>query len=368
MPDPATGTRPRAGAARLLGVVGLTLSACDALDGTSILSDPVPTAITFDSAALGGAVACAPGALQSYVVTLLDVTDPAAPTAVASSPPVSCAADYEFRSGIEGTRLYRVDVDGYEAAPGDLSPVVAGGREVADASGDVVLPRYTTACGERFPTQAVTDASLAVGDCAPLADAGTPSSAVVVIDPAATLGALACTDEGGIVSGFSLSGGPLGSALVACGAEPLVLDPAPLAPFSVVVTASTVLASGPNAGQPAGSWGASCEAVPRAGRKVHAACTALSDRGQLSLDPLALGASLGLSCGEGFVAARASLGSLTSSGAAPCGSQLSFTGLAPGEYVAQVVLVDAQGADVASFSCPASVLPGVTTSPVCSAL
>ncbi len=90
-----------------------------------------------------------------------------------SSEPVSCSR-IVVTSGITLGNFYTVQIDGYEQTM--LTPVQPGSRQMSDATGQVVLPRWTTHCDEH-PVEAVNRATQFVRFCAPLVDHGASSVA-----------------------------------------------------------------------------------------------------------------------------------------------------------------------------------------------
>ncbi len=90
-----------------------------------------------------------------------------------SSEPVGCSR-IVVTSDITLGNLYTVQIDGYEQTT--LTPVQPGSRQMSDATGQAVLPRWTTHCDER-PVEAVNRATQFIRFCAPLVDHGANSAA-----------------------------------------------------------------------------------------------------------------------------------------------------------------------------------------------
>lgn len=85
---------------------------------------PGTTAMSVDPDSFLGSVACSgqPGAMQSYVATLTDVTDPENHFVLPSSPPTSCAQSVYFQYVTIG-HVYTADVDGYPLPAQQLVPL-----------------------------------------------------------------------------------------------------------------------------------------------------------------------------------------------------------------------------------------------------
>ena len=90
-----------------------------------------------------------------------------------SSEPVGCSR-IVVTSDITLGNFYAVQIDGYEQTT--LTPVQPGSRQMSDATGQAVLPRWTTHCDER-PVEAVNRATQFIRFCAPLVDHGANSTA-----------------------------------------------------------------------------------------------------------------------------------------------------------------------------------------------
>jgi hypothetical protein len=144
----------------VLVLCGLSFISCSESQGSSSPIHPTLVAVTPDDF-LGG-VACleTPGAMQRYVVTLVDVTSPDAGAdaeaieefALPSSGPVSCRQRAGSSLVVPGHK-YVAEVDGYDRA--DLVPLAPGSRTMVDAARSFVPPRWSTSCG-REPESPVT--------------------------------------------------------------------------------------------------------------------------------------------------------------------------------------------------------------------
>ena len=134
-----------------------------------------PELVAVDPVDFLGAVPCTPGAAQSYVATLLDVTPdandklPDSPFQLPSAPPTKCTQPVTFSFVVLGHR-YLAQVDAYNVAPEQLTPLEPGSRLQLDSEGRRVNPRWQTLCGG-YPISPGPDAGI---DAGPEAAAGLP--------------------------------------------------------------------------------------------------------------------------------------------------------------------------------------------------
>lgn len=339
----------------LASLVGALVGGACTSGGTGFVPAEVPTALAVEPTELFGTLACgtAEGSLASYVVTFSDVTSSEAPFVFAVTPALPCALSAEVRDVVAGS-LYRADIAAFDRPATTLR--VAADGVVTDASGALVEPRWTSACGDAYPTKAVEASRVVMSDCRafePVEELPVGPTRVR-LDPTGALGALACVDAGGEVAGFELepaSGGGPSFVGLACGAPAVELEPsAGAGPIAYHVRALDA--------EGEARWGTLCEAVPKPGETVTATCAPLSSVGALELPVVALLEDASLVCGVDLEGVRASLGSLYATGLRPCDHVLGFTGLAPGPYLATLELVHADGSVVASYSCAADVGSG----------
>ena len=139
-------------------------------DQTSFTSEtPLPTSILVSPEDFRGAVPCAledtPDAMQSYQVTLLDVTGEE-PFALPSSSLVPCLQPVSFTFVVPGRR-YIARVSAFERA--DLSSPAPGYPEAVDENGVAVQPRGATTC---YGSRSALDAASGLGGAG---GAGSPS-------------------------------------------------------------------------------------------------------------------------------------------------------------------------------------------------
>ena len=136
-----------------------------------------PELVSVDPTDFLGTVQCsaAPGAARSYVATLLDVSPdaigklPDPPFQLPSAPPTKCTQPVTFSFVVLGHR-YLAQVDAYDVAPEQLTPLEPGSRLQLDSAGQRVSPRWQTLCGG-YPISPGPDAGI---DAGPEAAAGLP--------------------------------------------------------------------------------------------------------------------------------------------------------------------------------------------------
>lgn len=303
----------------------------------------VPTSVSIDPGTFLHGVACAnvPGAMQSYVATLTDVTDPARPFVVPSSPPVSCAEVMTFREpAVVAGHVYTADIDGYEQNASALAPiggVFSGTRHMVLVKGGAqVEPRWTGACGTA-PASAVVAAANQehfFEQCTDLDDSGTSPPPEIIVDPSATTrpGGFACTttDPNGTIASFDvLTDLTPKSAHVACGGSPLVYEA--VLPGTYTFTIEARDATG---GLVAASH---CYAVTSVGLPVYAACDPLTDQGSLLIDPAVLP---GLAA-HGDATCTAKVSGVKANPSFACKDGVTIAQLDPGLYTVDISPSDA---------------------------
>jgi hypothetical protein len=358
-------------------------AACTTTTSTGI-PVPAPTSVSVDPSYFLDDVPCTgqPGGLQSYVATLVDVTDPEQPFVLASSTPVACSLPSEFRYVVPG-HAYMATIDGYDVAAAALAPCggpASGARRMVragstDCQHGAVVPRWTSSCGQTAGTAAVagTNMDVPVGSCDPLVDHGSSPTAIDV-DPTAALGSLACAGTaGGTLSAFDVL--PLSAALppvlgLVCGAPPVRfasgLEGGGSYAFRIVGHVE-----GAAKGQPS-SLGSSCHATVVPGLTVAATCEPLAATGALRVAVASLLASAKVACVEGspalFVTSLEVGGAPVPIAAAPsrCDADEVFGPLEQGACTLKLAARDAAGAQLLAATCTAAVEAGQTTTAACS--
>jgi hypothetical protein len=363
-----------------LASLGLVASCSTAASTTG--TQTAPTMVSIEPSAFLGSVACsgAPGGLESYVATLVDVTDPDAPFALPSALAAPCSLPVGFYY-VVGGHTYTALVDAYDVPASSLVPCgggSSGARRMlpvgkTDCARDAVAPRWSSACGQGEGTAAVAaaDVNTLVRGCDPLVDHGS-SPTGVVIDPTATLGSLVCKGEnGGDVESFdvtSLDGGLPSITGVACDAPPIAVKTGVEAgrTYDVFVAARAKPGAAPG-------WGALCHVTAQDGLTVTAACDELDAKGGVRVDVPALFQSAGAACADG--APRVLASGVTVGGAAVdvttpptrCDEAAIVGPLPAGDARFGLRAVDASGTTVLTGTCTASVTPGRVATATCSA-
>lgn len=291
----------------------------------------VPTRMVVQPQDFLGSVPCvaAPGAMRSYQVTLLDVTEDlpgpqSEPFALPTSSVVPCEVPVGFQFVVPGHR-YVARVAAFDLDPSELSQPSPGYPAVVDASGRVVAPRWTTTChgtpealaaaqgvdlgagGAGSAAQggaggaggegamdvprgalAVTNAQVPVRGCEPLVDGGESPTGLVVRLDSALIG-LRCGTGPDEVASFSVEHEslPPGNFSAACG-DAVVVTPLPAGQdVEVSVTAVAASSDSAGAGGAGGAGGAPNGVAPRrwvtrctgrtlAGALVPASCEPLT--------------------------------------------------------------------------------------------
>jgi hypothetical protein len=323
------------------------------------------TAISVSPSLFLGDVPCSSqgGALQSYVVTVTDLTHPESPVTLPSSPPTACSRDTSFRYITPG-RKYIAEIDGYDVPADALAPLGgagSGGRHMLlKGAGTAVAPRFTTSCAEEVAT---LEKNIKFDVCEPLIDHQGAGPTSIKLDPGASLGGLTCVAAGGEVASFDITpvGSPLPALLgLACGSAPVIFDAG--------VEAGQVYAFRIEARSAAGGdvlWGASCFALPEAGLVTGASCDLLSATGAIEVSADAVLAT-GVACGTGMPASyEASIKALSlSSAPIPCGKSARFVAIKPGTYEVTLRAGDMSEGGVEA-TCEATVAPGDTAFVTC---
>ena len=124
----------------------LAAAACSDSSNTSPSSGEYPTLLTVDPLLFRGLLPCGAPGLETYVATVTDVTVDAASPAAASLP-TPCQDPVSFGEKVVAIyHYYTAVIDGYDRS--DIAPEAPGQRLMYDAAKNLVLPRWTTTCGE----------------------------------------------------------------------------------------------------------------------------------------------------------------------------------------------------------------------------
>ncbi|MFO0757665.1 MAG: hypothetical protein U0359_14305 [Byssovorax sp.] len=265
-------------------VAVVALAACTTTtDTTTASSGSVASALAVDPADFLGKVACSaqPGGMRSFVATATDVTDPAHPLTLGSSSPTPCSQSALFRY-IQIGHVYVAEVDAYEEAAGDLTPLAdasSGSRHMVlrnppeGQAGAIVAPRWTTDCGVAGVT-AVDDERIPFRPCDALVDhRAEPPATAITVDPRVTLGFLTCKPSGTVFAFDVIPEQPSLSPVkgLACGGS--------AAQFTDGVSAGAAYSFKVHAylfGDPSPAYEATCQAHAKAGIDTAADCTLLA--------------------------------------------------------------------------------------------
>ena len=365
--------------------LGFSLVGCFG-DGSGESASIQPTLVAVQPEDFLGNVPCSPdpGALRSYIATFYDVEGVGGGSAVGSgiplfsSPPVDCRRTVGTQN-VTDDHHYAVEIHAFDrpacdggAEDGCVQALIPGTPIAADASGNVVAPRWTTACGrgDRQTVLPVDFTTVYIHDCDPLVlDQATTTSAIrLAVD--GTLGALACGSELDSVDHFTVipEEPALATQNAVCGD---VLEFAASSPGREY--AFRVEAYEPEATTP--RWASSCRATAVAGAQVSAICTALTSQGAILLDVAALlGSSCGddgtvaCECGADFAGVAVTLPESLEPNPEPltgqaCRQTLSIAAEA-GSYTFEVELRPVAG-DPTHFTCQANVAPLADERAVC---
>jgi len=124
----------------------LAAAACSDSSNTTSSSGEYPTLLTVDPLLFRGSLPCGAPFLERYVATVTDVSVDAASPAAASLP-TPCQNPVSFGDKVVAIyHYYTAVIDGYDRD--DIAPEAPGQRPMYDAAKNLVLPRWTTTCGE----------------------------------------------------------------------------------------------------------------------------------------------------------------------------------------------------------------------------
>jgi hypothetical protein len=124
----------------------LAAAACSDSSSTASSSGAYPTLLTVDPSLFRGTITCGAPGLERYVASVTDVSVDAASFA-ATSYPTPCQIPVSFGDKVVGIyHRYTAVIDGYDR--NDIAPEEPGQRQMFDADKNLVLPIWTTTCGE----------------------------------------------------------------------------------------------------------------------------------------------------------------------------------------------------------------------------
>jgi hypothetical protein len=371
------GTHMRADSSKLfLKLFGLlclvTLPVCSS--ASSADTTVSATFITVRPSTFRGNLVCGDfaNAWQSYVATLIDITDPSAPFTLASSGPISCNLPVSF-AWVVPTHLYIAHIDGYDRS--DIKPfdsLSSGSPRMTDANGQDVAPKWGTECGRTpstdadagaFPnaTESLYTTDVTLQDCAPFESSGGPSA--LSLNLTTVRGSLNCGSKAGQIDHFQITSkdGSFAPLNIQC-AQPI--------PDFAPATADKdytfdVLAFEANSSAP--TWATQCEATARDSVTLPLACQPLTNLGALQVDTTALLTKSGHSCAASDIFGfRAFLvGKTKPATLLACNDNAVFSSLPPGSYQVMIDALDSKSTTVFSAICDGATVPAQTTTANC---
>jgi len=333
----------------LLSSLGLGCSTSETTDDQNVLE----TAVLVDPAEFLGAFPCGDidGAPKSYIATVTDLnTDP--PREIGRSPRLGCSIPVAFTNVVVGNH-YSASIEVFEATPEQAAlaawpKVICGAEEQSGAALAQSLQQIT------------------IRGCDQLTGAGLSDTAIVV-DPREALGSLVCADDeqDGVTEIKVIPIAPedagLPTVTVSCkgGAVTFADDVEPGVSYAFRLEAE---------GLPVGtSWGSSCSATAFEGLGIRATCSKLAQGGTVTIPLLALLEEAELSCGQGVTRAKIALYDdlvLVSQATVGCASDVTFSGVSAGTFVATVELFDG-ATSIALRNCATSLAAGESATLAC---
>lgn len=347
--------------ATTLGGVALGACAADA-STTSLGTVATEIAVRPSDFLLGAACSATPGAIQSYVVTLMAYDDPSDSVAfrLPSSLPTPCSLAFAMRDFVVAGKLYAAEIDGYDVPSSALTPFggfSSGSRQMLDTKGAVVPPRWTSSCGggSATATAAVANLSTPVTGCAPLVD-GRPSPTETRIHPDALLDAEACVLSHTLMLRL-LSGTLALPTEFECDAGELAIPG----------EAGDTYRFYAHATRPDGSeLGTECSGVVVAGQSGMPACDVPSPHGFVALNPSSVVHGGVPTCPTGAVYEVQVSGVIVGAKRTPCELPSQLGPLSPGLTDIVITAYDASGKLLpGSANCKADVEPGRLVTAFC---
>jgi hypothetical protein len=345
------------------GLALLALAGCVQAPVTSGLSIS-PTEVAVDPADFLHGVDCSnnPGAMRSFVVTLsvFDDANDTTPFILPSTLPTPCSTEAGLQTMVVPGKLYIADVDGYNEPTSAMNPfggASSGSRQMVDAKGAFVTPRWTTRCGlsAASATMALVDRTSYIRNCEPLVDRQ-PSATALRVDPKNILGANPCT-VATTLDVDVLLGSLAPITGMSCSAPP--------ADLSVVAGASYRLYA--HAKRLDGTTvGAECSAIGEPGEIVTPVCDALSDKGSAIIDLSGVMKSGKPACAAGLFFDVVSQGGSLNELPFSCSATAQVGPLAPGITNFSIVVYDKNGKPAqGGASCGADIAPGRMVKAIC---
>ncbi len=342
--------------ASVLAVGCLVLGACaDTVSATGLGSVATQVVLEPTEFLVGATCSATPGGVQSYVATLraFDDSNDTVGVLLPSSLATPCSIPLAMSSFIVAGSSYSAVIEAYDVPANALIPFggfSSGSSQMLDATGTVVRPRWTSACGgvDASSVVALPNQSNALTGCSPLVETF-PSSTELRLGPDELLRAEACvmTDK---LTLRLLEGTIALPSELACDAAELKIAGHAGDSFRLYVRAARKDGS---------EVGCECAGAFVAGQAISPACDAPTSLGNVVLDPGSVVADGVPSCPDGAVYAVSVNGALVGTSRTPCGLKSQVGPLAPGLVDIAIARYDAKGEPLAgTLACKADVEPG----------
>lgn len=336
-----------------LGMALFLLSACVS-DDTNEDTSTTTTSVVVDPAEFLGSLPCGDveGAPKSYSAVITDLTDD---VVLAESGRVSCHTPLAF-TNVTAAHRYSAEIQVFDVEP--------------EASAE---PFWTTSCGADGDGAALARSlqQVTIRGCDVLTGPGSAETSIT-IDTTRTIGALGCTDSGGVVFSVDVipvepEGSELPIVTQACGQDPLVYSGSEVEPderYTFRLEATDLALEQ--------RWATTCSVTPREGFVLAASCGTLTDLGTLTFPLLELLDEAALSCdasaqdGERATRARITLVGPDDVDATfvDCTRDVEIGAIKQGSYVGTIELFD-ESVVVATFSCTGTLDPATESALVC---
>ncbi len=329
---------------------------------TGLSTSPTEVAVRPEDFLDGVDCSNSPGAMQSYVVTLtaFEDTSDAIGFTLPSSQPTPCSSESGLQTMIVPGQLYVAEVDGYEQPAASLAPFggsSSGSREMVDAKGAIVAPRWTTRCGLTAASAVVAfaDQTNYVVGCLPMVDHKSSVTALALSPSVLAPGGDPCT----VAKTFDFQAlvGPLEPVEgMACNAPTAVV--AATAGVSYQLYAHARKLDGT-------SIGAACTAVAQAGKTVTPSCDAPSTQGSATIDLAGVMSKGKPACPAGMLYDVVS-SKVLNDVPLHCGAKAQIGPFDPGLVTFAILVYDGKGQPGAGgASCAVDVFPGLTSPAQC---
>lgn len=327
--------------------------ACVSDDSTEDTSTTT-TSVVVDPAEFLGSLPCGDvaGAPKSYSAVITDLTTD---TVLATSGRVSCHTPLAF-TNVTAAHRYSAEIQVFDVE--------------ADESAE---PFWSTSCGTDGDGAALARSlqQVTIRGCEVLTGPGSAETSIA-IDATRAVGALGCTDTGGLVLSIDVipvepADSDLPTVTQACGQEPLVYSGEQIRAgekYTFRLDATDLALEQ--------RWATACSVTPREGFGLSASCGVLTNRGTIVFPILELLDEVALTCdptaedGERVTRARVALVGPDDVDATfvDCTRDVEIGAVKEGSYVGTIELFD-ESVVVATFSCTGTLDPATESALVC---